>query len=107
MADFVKKVTAKSYKIYEYVKAHEDEDITAADIAEGLGLGKDGIKSVNAAVTASFQNNKDADKNPLPLMKRVEAEEEVEKEDGSVVHKTIKLIKLTDAGRTCTVEVKE
>ena len=106
MADFVKKVTAKSYKIYEYVKAHENEDITAADIADALG-GEYNVKSVNAAVTASFQNNKDADKNPLPLMKRVEAEEEVEKEDGSVVHKTIKLIKLTDAGRTCTVEVKE
>lgn len=107
MADFVKKVTAKSYKIYEYVKAHENEDITAADIAAGLGGEPYNVKSVNAAITASFQNNKDEDKNPMPLMKRVEAEEEVQKEDGSIVHKTIKLIKLTEAGRTCTVEVKE
>ena len=37
--------------VYDYVKAHNGEDMTAADIAEATGLG---VKSVNGSVT-SFQ----------------------------------------------------
>ena len=70
--------------IYDYVKEHDGEDITANDIAEGTGLN---AKQVNGSVTSAFQRK--------GLMERVEAE--IELEDGK--HKTVKFIKLTDAGR--------
>ena len=38
--------------VYDYVKAHGAEDITAADIAEGTGLA---VRSVNGIVTSAFQ----------------------------------------------------
>ena len=40
--------------VYEYVKAHEAENITAADIAAGTGLE---VRSVNGIVTSAFQRN--------------------------------------------------
>lgn len=69
--------------VYNYVKAHNGEDMTAADIAEATGLE---VKSVNGIVTSAFQRK--------GLMERVEAEIEIE--DGK--HKTVKFIRLTDAG---------
>ena len=73
-----------SLKVLEYVKAHEAEGITAADIAEGTGLP---VRSVNGIVTSAFQRK--------GLM--VRTEREIELEDGS--HKTVKFISLTDEGK--------
>lgn len=81
-----------SKKIYYYVKEHEAENITAQDIAEGTGLG---VKQVNGSVTSAFQRKN--------LMERIEAE--IEQEDGT--HKTVKFIKLTDAGRAFDPESAE
>lgn len=81
-----------SKKIYYFVKEHEAENITAQDIADGTGLG---VKQVNGSVTSAFQRKN--------LMERVEAE--VQMEDGT--HKTVKFIKLTDAGRAFDPESAE
>lgn len=70
--------------VYDYVLANVDNNITAADIAEGTGLG---VKSVNGIVTSAFQRK--------GLMERIPAE--IEMEDGS--HKAVKFIKLTEAGK--------
>jgi hypothetical protein len=70
--------------VYEYVKANESKNITAANIAEGTGLP---VRSVNGIVTSAFQRK--------GLMVRTEAE--VELEDGS--HTKVKFITLTDEGR--------
>ncbi len=86
---------ANSYKVFNYVMEHEDEDITAHDIAEALDLTD---KQVNGIVTMSFQRHKeevDGNKVEVPLMQRVPAE--IQLADGT--HKGIKLIKMTDAGR--------
>ncbi len=79
--------------VYDFVKAHDGEDFTAQDIAEATGLS---VRSVNGIVTSAFQRHKDKDKNEVPLMVRVPAEIE-DPETG--LHKAIKFIKLTDAGR--------
>ena len=70
--------------VYDYVKANDGKDITAADIAEGTGLE---VKSVNGIVTSAFQKK--------GLMERIPAE--IELADGS--HKSVKFIKLTAAGK--------
>lgn len=72
-----------SKTVYEFVKANNGKNITAADIAEGTGLE---TKQVNGIVTSAFQRK--------GLMERVPAE--IELEDGS--HKSVKFIKLTEAG---------
>lgn len=79
------KTSAKAIEIYEYVKAHEAENITAADIAEATGYD---VKVVNGTITGAFSKK--------GLMERVPAE--IELSDGS--HKPIKLIKLTEAGKS-------
>lgn len=94
------KLKENSKIVYEYVKAHEDENITAKDIAEATGLTS---RQVNGIITMAFQRHKDADKNEVPLMERVVAE--VEEADGT--HSKVKLIKLTDEGRAITVEDAE
>lgn len=72
-----------SRTVFEFVKANQGKNITAADIAEGTGLE---TKQVNGIVTSAFQKK--------GLMERIPAE--IELSDGS--HKAIKLIKLTEAG---------
>lgn len=79
--------------VFDYVKAHDHENFTAQDIADATGLS---VRSVNGIVTSAFQRHKDADKNEVPLMVRVPAEIE-DPETG--LHKAIKFIQLTDAGR--------
>lgn len=94
------KLKENSLMVYNYVKAHENENITAADIAEATGLTS---RQVNGAITMAFQRHKeeiDGEKVEVPLMERIPAE--LEQEDGS--HKAIKLIKLTDAGREIEIE---
>ncbi|MDD7756716.1 MAG: hypothetical protein PUJ51_19800 [Clostridiales bacterium] len=78
--------------VFNFVKTHEGENITAADIAEGTGLE---VRSVNGIVTSAFQRK--------GLMARVPAE--VELADGS--HKAVKFIVLTDEGRNFDPEAKE
>jgi DNA-binding MarR family transcriptional regulator len=72
-----------SLTVFNYVKEHDGEDFTAADIAAATGLEK---KSVDGIVTSAFQKK--------GLMVRIPAE--VELEDGT--HKPVKLIRLTDEG---------
>ena len=80
--------------VYDFVKEHDGQDFTAQDIAEEVGLEP---RTVNGIITAAFQRHKDADKNPLPLMVRVPAEIE---DPATGLHKAVKFIQLTDAGRT-------
>ena len=87
--------------VYDSVKAHDHEDFTAQDIADATGLS---VRSVNGIVTSAFQRHKDKDKNEVPLMIRVPAEIE-DPETG--LHKAIKFIQLTDAGREFDPDAEE
>jgi len=86
-------LSENSKAVFDFVKGHDGQDFTAQDIADATGLS---VRSVNGIVTSAFQRHKDADKNELPLMVRVPAEIE-DPETG--LHKAIKFIQLTDAGR--------
>lgn len=81
-----------SKNIFNYVREHEDENITAQDIADALGLG---VKQVNGSVTSAFQRKN--------LMERIEAERTLE--DGT--HAKVKFIRLTDLGRAFDPESAE
>ena len=78
--------------VFNYVKEHEGENITAADIAEATGLE---VRSVNGIVTSAFQRK--------GLMERIPAE--IELEDGS--HKSVKFIRLTDEGKAFNPDAEE
>lgn len=93
-----------SYNVYNYVKEHQDENITAKDIAAAIGLDP---KQVNGIITAAFQRHREeinGEKVIIPLMERVVGEIEVETEDGKVKHETVKFIKLTEAGNNFEIE---
>lgn len=81
-----------SKNIFNYVKEHEKEDITAQDIADALGLG---VRQVNGSVTSAFCRKE--------LMERVEAEKELA--DGT--HQKVKYIYLTEKGRAFDPEAPE
>ena len=93
------KLKENSLIVYNYVKEHEDENITAKDIAEATGLTS---RQVNGIITMAFQRHKDEDKNEVPLMERVVAE--VEEADGT--HSKVKLIKLTAEGKNIEIEAE-
>lgn len=100
------KMKENNVKVFNYVKAHEAEDITAKDIAAALELDP---RSVNGIITAAFQRHREGEgdeKVIVPLMERVEGEIEYEQEDGKVKHETVKFIKLTEAGRAFEVEAE-
>ena len=78
--------------VYNFVKENNGKNLTAADIAEGTGLE---TKQVNGIVTSAFQKK--------GLMERTPAE--IELEDGS--HKSVKFIKLTDAGKEFDPDAEE
>ena len=82
-----------SRKVFDFVKEHDGEDFTAADIAQATDLS---VKSVNGIVTRAFQCHKDKDKNEIPLMVRIPAEIE---DPATGLHKAVKFIQLTDEGR--------
>lgn len=84
-----KSISEKSLMVLDYLKSIGDANVTAQDIADALGLAK---KTVDGVVTAGLIRNKN-------YAERVEAEMEITGEDGSVQHKAIKLIKLTEAGK--------
>ena len=79
-------------KVFNYVKEHGAENITASDRAAGTGLE---VRSINGIVTSAFQKK--------GLMERVPAE--IELEDGT--HKAVKFIKLTDAGKSFDPDAEE
>lgn len=85
-------MSENSLKVFNYVKAHEGENITAADIAEALDLAK---RSVDGIITMAFAKK--------GLMARKEVE--IELEDNS--HKTVKFIVLTDEGRSFDPEATD
>lgn len=100
------KMKVDSVNVFDYVKAHEDENITAKDIAAALDLDP---RKINGIITAAFQRHReevDGEKIIVPLMERVEGELEIETEDGKLKHETVKFIKLTDAGRAFVPEVE-
>lgn len=78
------KMSENSKKIFDYVKAAGDKNVTAMDIAEALGLT---TQQVNGSVTSAFCKKE--------LMVRVPSE--IQLEDGT--HKQVNFIKLTDAGK--------
>ena len=87
--------------VYDFVKAHENEDITANDIAEATGLSS---RQVNGISTMAFQRHKDEDKNEVPLMVRVPGDPTTDDKGKAVIPK---YIKLTDEGRSIEVEDAE
>jgi DNA-binding MarR family transcriptional regulator len=68
-----------SLMVFNYVKEHDGEDFTAAEIAEALGLE---VKQVNGIITSAFQKK--------GLMLR---------EEVAVTGGKVKYIRLTDEGR--------
>lgn len=100
------KLKENSYNVFEFVKEHENENVTAKDIAAALNLDP---KQVNGIITAAFQRHREEqgdEKVIVPLMERIEGEIETETEDGKVKHETVKFIKLTDAGRAFEAELE-
>ena len=81
-------VSDKSLVVLDYLKSIGDANVTAADIAEALGMEK---KSVDGIVTSGLIRNKG-------LAERVPAQIEVEDEEGNVKYKDVKFIKATAAG---------
>ena len=73
-----------SKKVLEYLKEINGENVTAADVAEALGIPK---KSVDGIFTAAIQRKGYG----------VRVPSEIELEDGT--HKAVKSWKLTKAGR--------
>ena len=71
-----------SKKVLNYLKGINGQDVTAADVAEALGLEK---RSVDGIFTA-FQRKNFGVRTPA----------EIELEDGT--HKAVKFLSLTDAG---------
>lgn len=100
------KLKENSYNVFEFVKAHESENVTAKDIAAALNLDP---KQVNGIITAAFQRHREEqgeEKVIVPLMERVEGEIETTTEDGKIKHETVKFIKLTEAGRAFEAELE-
>lgn len=77
-------ISEKALVVLNYLKEKKDENVTAADIADALGMEK---KSVDGVVTGGLVRNRG-------LAERIPAE--IELEDGT--HKAIKFIKATQAG---------
>lgn len=99
------KMNENSIAIYNYVKEHEDEKITAKDIAKALDI--EDVRKVNGSITAAFQRHREevnGEKVIVPLMERIEGELEIEGPDGKVKHETVKFIRLTDAGREFDID---
>ena len=78
-------------KIFDYLKEHDGEDMTAADIAEVLGFD---VRSVNGSFT-SFQK------------KGWGVREEAEIELDDKTHKKVKFLRLTDEGRAVDPDAAE
>lgn len=80
-------IKENSLIIFDWVKEHDGEDFIATDIADATGIG---VKTVNGSVTAFCKKG---------VMERIPAEIETEDENGSTIHKQVKLIRLTPEGK--------
>ena len=76
-----------SKRVLNYLKEVAGQDVTAADVAEALGLDK---RQVDGSFTSAIQRK--------GLGIRTPAEIEVTDEAGNVSHKQVKFLSLTDAG---------
>jgi DNA-binding IclR family transcriptional regulator len=76
-------VSEKSLVVLNYLKENQGVNLTAADIAEALGMEK---KSVDGIVTSGLQRKGYAERVPAQILL----------DDG--LYKTVKFIQLTDAG---------
>lgn len=72
-----------SKKVFNYLKEVNGDNVTAADVAEALGLEK---RQVDGIFTSAIQRKGYGVRVPA----------EIELEDGS--HKAVKFLRLTDAG---------
>ena len=81
-----------SKNVLNYLKAHNGEDLTAADVADALGLAK---RSVDGIFTSAIQRKGLGVRTPA----------EVELEDGT--HKAVKLLSLTPAGMAFDPDAEE
>ena len=82
-------VSEKSLVVLDYLKSIGDENVTAADIAEAVGMEK---KSVDGIVTSGLIRNKG-------LAERIPAQIEVTDDEGNTKYQDVKFIKLTEAGK--------
>lgn len=93
--------------VFNYIKEHQSEDITAKDIAKALDLDP---RQVNGIITGAFSRHTKAvgdEKVKDPLAERVEGELEIEQKDGSIKHESVKFVKLTESGRNFDPETAE
>ena len=86
------KMKENSRKVFEYLKANNGADLTAADVAAELGLEK---RSVDGIFTSAIQRKGLGVRTPA----------EVELEDGT--HKAVKLLSLTPAGMAFDPDAEE
>ena len=80
-------VSEKALVVLNYLKENNGVKMTAADIAEALGMEK---KSVDGIVTSGLQRKK--------LAERIPAQIEVTDEEGNTKYKDVKFIQATEAG---------
>ena len=76
-------------KVFEFLRTVNGQNVTAADVAEALGLEK---RSVDGNFTSAIQKKGFGIRVPA----------EIELDDGS--HKAVKFLQLTDAGMTLDLE---
>lgn len=76
-------MSANSKMVFEFLKANNGADMTAADVAEALGLEK---RQIDGIFTSAIQRKGYGIRVPA----------EIELEDGT--HKGVKFLKLTDEG---------
>lgn len=76
-----------SLTIFNYVREHDGEDFTAADISEATGIG---VKSVNGCLTAMARHH-----------------DLIYREEVAVTGGKVKYIRLTDAGKDFDPEAQE
>lgn len=88
-------MSEKTRTVWEFLKANQGADLTAADIAEALGMEK---RSVDGIVTSGLQRK--------GLSVRTETEVQVE-DEGKVSHKKVKFITLTDEGLAYDPDAEE
>ena len=81
-----------SKKVLNYLKEVNGQQVTAADVAEALGLEK---RSVDGIFTSAIQRKGLGVRTPA----------EIELDDGT--HKAVKFLKLTTAGRELDVNAED
>ena len=86
-------ISENSRKVFKFLQANPEVKMTAADIAEELGLG---VKVVNGCFTQSIQKK--------GYGVRVEAVQQIVDEDGEPKEKKVKLLTLTDEGKTVDID---